>query len=286
MRIIEQTQTENIALTDQLIIDGEMVGTRAITFAKALEDINKQIGWKALYGETIPVEVRRNIFRGKNLGSQVTDEQYATIADGSFRDLYIGDYWEIDNNRWRIVDINYWIGAGDQECTTPHLVIMPDISLVQAKMNDTDTTQGGYIGSQMASTKMAEVLDIVRGVFVNEHILIHREIFSNAVTDGIPTGVGWYGNTIALPNEVMLSGSYMVTMSSKGTTVSIRYTANLVQLALMKKYPKYINSGRESFWLRDVASDKNFAVMHYTRHLTALPASRENGVRPVFGVMG
>lgn len=286
MRIIEQTQADTIALTDQLVIDGEMVGTRAITFAKVLEDINKQIGWKALYGETIPVEVRRNIFRGKNLGTQVTDEQYAAIADGSFRDLYIGDYWEINHNRWRIVDINYWIGTGDQECTTPHLVIMPDISLMQAKMNDTDTTVGGYVGSQMASTKIDEALEIVHGVFANEHILVHREILTNTVTNGIPAGGGWYGNTIVLPNEIMLCGSHVITPSNNGTIISYRYTIDRVQLALMKAHPKYIDGDGHGFWLRDIASDKNFVSMFNTGHLTGYPSSRELGVRPVFGVIG
>ena len=33
------------------------------------------------------------IYRGKNLGTSVTAEQYAAISSGKFTDLYIGDYW-------------------------------------------------------------------------------------------------------------------------------------------------------------------------------------------------
>ena len=36
-----------------------------------------------------------SFFRGKYLGDHVTEEQFAHIADGSFEDLYVGDYWEI-----------------------------------------------------------------------------------------------------------------------------------------------------------------------------------------------
>lgn len=36
----------------------------------------------------------KNIYRGKNLGSKLTNEQKNAIITGSFDDLYIGDYWE------------------------------------------------------------------------------------------------------------------------------------------------------------------------------------------------
>ena len=34
-----------------------------------------------------------SIYRGKNLGADVTDEQWAAIKAGTFDDLFIGDYW-------------------------------------------------------------------------------------------------------------------------------------------------------------------------------------------------
>ena len=40
------------------------------------------------------------IYRGKYLGTAVTDEQYAAIAAGTFDDLYIGDYWKINGVNW------------------------------------------------------------------------------------------------------------------------------------------------------------------------------------------
>ena len=48
----------------------------------------------------------RNIFRGKNLGSAVTEEQKTAIQSGTFDDLFVGDYWEIDGVKWRIVDMD------------------------------------------------------------------------------------------------------------------------------------------------------------------------------------
>lgn len=50
-------------------------------------------------------EMHRNIFRGKHLGESITEEQLEVIRDGSFADLYVGDYWEINGVKYRIADI-------------------------------------------------------------------------------------------------------------------------------------------------------------------------------------
>ncbi len=36
-----------------------------------------------------------SIYRGKNLGSSVTAEQSAATSNGTFTDIYPGDYWLI-----------------------------------------------------------------------------------------------------------------------------------------------------------------------------------------------
>lgn len=43
-------------------------------------------------------EMHRNIFRGRCLGESITAGQLAVIRDGSFADLYVGDYWETEPN--------------------------------------------------------------------------------------------------------------------------------------------------------------------------------------------
>ena len=39
------------------------------------------------------------IYRGKHLGDSYTPEQQAMVEAGTFDDLFIGDYWEIDGSR-------------------------------------------------------------------------------------------------------------------------------------------------------------------------------------------
>ena len=90
-----------------------------------------------------------SIYRGKYLGDEVTADQYAAIAAGTFDDMYIGDYWTINGVNWRIAHFDYWLNCGDSETTTHHVVIVPDSTLYSAKMNETNTTAGGYLHSKM-----------------------------------------------------------------------------------------------------------------------------------------
>ena len=48
-----------------------------------------------------------SIYRGKNLGSSVSAEQWAQIGAGTFDDMFIGDYWVINGVTWRIAAFDY-----------------------------------------------------------------------------------------------------------------------------------------------------------------------------------
>lgn len=54
-----------------------------------------------------------SLYRGENLGDHVTDEQYATIAAGTFDGLWIGDYWVIGGVTYRIAAFDYYYNTGD-----------------------------------------------------------------------------------------------------------------------------------------------------------------------------
>ena len=54
-----------------------------------------------------------SLYRGKKLGTSVSAEQYAQISAGTFDDMFIGDYWEINSVIWRIAAFDYWLHSGD-----------------------------------------------------------------------------------------------------------------------------------------------------------------------------
>ena len=127
-----------------------------------------------------------SLYRGKYLGNTVTAAQYAQISAGTFDDLFIGDYWTINSVNWRIAAFDYWYNTGDTNCTTHHVVIVPDSNLVSAKMNDTNITTGAYIGSDFytgnnSNTGKSSMNSAINNAFGSAHILSHREHLQNAV---------------------------------------------------------------------------------------------------------
>ena len=232
-------------------------------------------------------EMHRMIFRGKNLGSSFTTVQKASIAAGSFKDLWLGDYWEISGVKYRIADFDYWLHEGDTELTSHHAVVMPDSDLFNSRMNPTSSTAGAYGDSEMrASTLNTAKATIVSG-FGNS-LLTHRDYFVNAVSNGKSSGGAWYDSMVELPSEIMMYGHYHFSPNgSDGTTISVNYTIDKTQLALFSVAPKYITN-RQHYWLRDVVSSAEFALVSAEGYASYYysASNPEIGVRPVFGLVG
>ncbi|MCR5238523.1 MAG: hypothetical protein K6E34_15135 [Lachnospiraceae bacterium] len=227
-----------------------------------------------------------SIFRGKYLGNEVTADQYDAIAAGTFDDLYIGDYWTIGGVNYRIADFDYWYNAGDTACDKHHVVIVPDANIgSNQQMNDTNVTTGGYIGSKMYTTNIATVRSTIKSAFGNAHILVHRELFTNTVTNGIPTAGAWVDSDIDLMNEPMVYGSYIFAPAPNGSTIPYLYTIDKSQLNLFKHRPDLITT-RQHYWLRDVVSSASFACVDYDGYADHYYSSRPGiGVRPAFGLV-
>lgn len=141
--------------------------------------------------------LHNSIYRGKYLGNALTDTQSEAIRAGTFDDLWIGDYWTIDGVNYRIADFDYCLHSGDTELTTHHAVIVTDTILYNAQMNTTDTIDGGYAGSTMRMSGLNTAKSTITTAF-GDHVLVHREVLSNAVSNGSSAGWAWYDSTVEL----------------------------------------------------------------------------------------
>ena len=238
----------------------------------------------------IPMEMRRNIYRGKNLGNSYTDEQKAEIAAGTFKDLFIGDYWKINDVVWRIVDINYWLNTGDIKLTKPHLVIMPDQSLYSTVFNSSATTSGGYVGSTLYTLGLEDAKSRIKSAFGSDYILKHKEYLVNSVTDGVPTGAVWTYSDVEIPNEYMIFGNSLIgskksNISSAGNSVNYDAGIDNTQLSLMRLYPYFIVAN-SAYWLRDAVNEYNFGFVMSNRVIFGGSANVARHIRPVFGIIG
>ena len=273
VNLSELTQINELVSGNKLLI-GTADGNKAIAAEDALF---------AMLDSFAPVELRRVIFRGKNLGTALTAVQKAAIKDGSFKGMFLGDYWSIGGRIWRIVDMDYWYNCGDTAFTSHHLVIMPDEALYNAQMNTTNITTGGYVGSEMYKKNLANAKTIVNAAFQGS-VLTHREYLCNAVANGRPSGGAWFDSGIELPNEPMMYGHPHFSPTSDGSTVPSIYTISKTQLALFMVCPRFIVNRSYNQWLRDVVSSAYFANVDDYGYADYAGASASNGVRPVFPV--
>lgn len=273
VNLSELTQINELVSGNKLLV-GTTDGNKAIAAEDALF---------AMLDGFAPVELRRVLFRGKNLGTALTAVQKAAIKDGSFKGMFLGDYWSIGGRIWRIVDMDYWYNCGDTAFTSHHLVIMPDEALYNAQMNTTNVTTGGYVGSAMYKSNLANAKTIVNAAFQGS-VLTHREYLCNAVANGRPSGGAWFDSSIELPNEPMMYGHPHFSPTSDGSTVPNIHTISKTQLALFMVCPRFIVNRSYNQWLRDVVSSDYFAFVNTYGNATCNAASNSHGVRPVFPV--
>lgn len=277
--------------TDSCLIpihDG--TGLKKITFAnfraKAVEGTEAKIA-PLLFNNA---GAHNAIYRGKSLGSTVTTAQYAAIKDGTFDDLYIGDYWTIGGVNYRIAAFDYYLNSGDTSCTTHHVVIVPDTCLYNAQMHNTssggyeggaaNTTTGGYVGSDMYKSNLEQAKTTIKSAF-SGHVLKHRIYLTNAVANGRASGGAWCDSEVDLMCEQMVYGSGIFSPVSDGSNVPANYRVEKSQLPLFQHEPSRI-CNRATWWLRDVITASAFADVNYAGYAYYYDASRSVGVRPAF----
>lgn len=225
------------------------------------------------------------IYRGKD----ITDLFYngtlsQQIAAGTFDDIFIGDYiiGKSSGRKYLVADINYRLHCGDTECTKPHVLMIPEKIMGTAQMNDSHVTTGGYVGSKMYTTNLAQFKTVIQNDFGSGHILNHRELLTNAVTDGKSSGWAWYDSTIELMNESMVYGH-----NAWGSHHGYETGIDKSQLSLFKHKPDLIVAlndagSRYWYWLRDVVSSSSFANVYGNGNAGNNGAGNSGGVRPAF----
>ncbi|MCI6949081.1 MAG: hypothetical protein MR754_09915 [Oribacterium sp.] len=250
------------------------VKTASDANASAITKLNSDLGVSNEYGATftnaVPVEI--------NLGTSFTAEQSADIRSGKFDKVRVGGYWTINGRKYWAAHADYRLHCGDTELTTHHMLVIPDKSFYKGVMNDTNVTKGGYYGSKMKTSGLANALATVKADFGADHILSHRIILANAVSNGASSGWSWYDSQIDLMNEHMVYGSYAW---GGGSQNGYDTCADKSQLALFQARPDLITN-RGSWWLRDVQSAPNFCCVGDGGNAGNWAASNSFGVRPAF----
>lgn len=231
-----------------------------------------------------------SIYRGQDITDLFYDGTLSEqIAAGTFDDIFVGDYiiGKNSNRKYIVADLDYRLHCGDTECTTHHVLMIPEKTMGSAQMNETNVTTGAYVGSKMYTENLAPFKTIIQNDFEITHILSHRNYLANATTSGYESAGSWVDSTIELMNELMVYGSNIFHNITNGTNVPTSYTIDKSQLSLFRldksKIVAFSDAGeRNWYWLRDVASSSAFAGVYSNGLACNYFASLSFGVRPAF----
>ena len=214
-------------------------------------------------------QTHNNVFRGSNLGA-LNATHIANIQNGSFHDMFIGDYFTINGANYVIAGINTKHLHGDNASLGNHLLLMPDrFSTLEdgtvmrgngkttQYMNDTDTTAGGLANTKLYTTYMPSIQKRLEADF-GSHLLTFREVVSTHVDEsGAPDQCEWRDAKVGIPNEVMVYGTTLNGNSKNGSWYNIG--DDDVQLPLFRLNPDELtNHNDNGFWLRDIHSASEF----------------------------
>lgn len=242
-------------------------------------------------------QAHNGMYRGKDLTAYYNNGGFSkAVAAGTFDDIFPGDYITktvtVDGTtytdvKWIVGDLDYHLHRGDTETTAHHVVLYPETNLGSARMNATDTTSGGYQGSEMWKTTIPKYTTGIVNAFGSDHVLKHRERLTKAVDTNAYSAAGGVGNgasvyadgewtdvTVNLFNEAMMYGH--APFASSGRDV---YDCNK-QLASFRYGQNFTRSAW--CWLRDVASAIYFAYAGNRGEADYGDASNVGGVRPYF----
>lgn len=284
MRINDYPEIEELSQGDKFVVE-TINGTKKIDGSK----IGKEDPIM-----TDPAITHRMVFRGKDLGNEFTDEQLEAIRNGSFDDLYVGDYWTINSTVYRIADINYF-GRGSyfsdleypySKFDKNHLVILPDEAMGTSYWHTDATCTGGYFGSYLNTVTLNESSTIPQTILTDfKNNIVEFPMF---VTNGL-SAEGILTAEISKTFKVLPPTVYMMF----GYSTFANHTTPQIQLALHKINSKYIpvndvnvnTNGSGRYWLVDPTLISNTALnVPYKGTISNSYFNNALGVRPVFAI--
>lgn len=102
--------------------------TRVFNVETKVGHLNELVG----YVVQDNAESHNNIYRGKNLGRSLTNIQLQGIKNGTFKDLYVGDYFDFGAEKLLVAHLDYFLERtissleGHFPLFTHHLVLISD----------------------------------------------------------------------------------------------------------------------------------------------------------------
>lgn len=290
-RIKDLLQTSTIADDTVLAVDGSS-GTKNIKFSDFYSLIMNKSSKYNMGDRTILTAVNElysdyqnlaarytiadnagahnSIFRGKSLGSSFTTEMATSIKNGTFKDIFVGDYFTINSVIYRVAGCNIL----NKTIYGNNLCIIPDNVMGTGKMSGTDSSSGGYCNSSMRGN-LSSIKSTIMSAFNESHVISYYDDLTSNVTNGIPIGTEPKNCTVELLSEYLVLGT---NLWSKSVYEISRINS---RIPLFSLDPECINSNT-NYWLRNIAEYDSFVSISLNGAICKSSASTELGIRPFF----
>lgn len=219
------------------------------------------------------------------------------VENGTFKDIFPGMYIHkayddpisemYTGNDFVVGDLDYFLNSGNVKLTNHHaLMMMKYASNTFNKMNQSDVTTGGYVGSYMWKTTIPLYATTMENTFGSSHIIGHRELLTTGINStaaaksyagfsGASSSASWYNVKFNLMNNNMIYGSQI-------TSSSFYDAGNRTQQLSAIRHNHSLKIANTDYWLSDVASNNYFSVAEATGINAAHFASNGYGIRGYF----
>lgn len=298
--VIKGDNDVDVLSGDTLQSFAEKYNRRGIRIDNAIQAISTGQPYVLITNNTT---AHRSIYRNTNLiGADAPfasiEELANAVAANDFENIFVGDYFDVSlpattlsstqTVRLVVMDINYYMTYGALRFTTPHLILMPQDCLVNdAKMNNANTTSGGYMTSAMHTTTLPIYEAAFKRILGDSHVLAHPEFVSTNIEitdDSSEAEADWTQTDVVLrlANSNMVFGTYVSSGSKYDIGISNRQLAGFtLNPELLIKKHGFGSDSNWFWWLSSTVNSSQFAFVTDEGDGEGYNASLESGVVPV-----
>lgn len=296
--IVEQTSNGTRAsqlssIKEKMLGNSTITGLGGSTATEAIAKLNELVNYSTSNNSTL---IHNSIGRGQNITKNggVSNDQWTEIKNGTFRDMYIGDYWLIGGVTYRIAAFDYYYGK--RSVANHHVVIVPDTCLSDpVNMAETATNATGFNGAlTYISSAMTTVRNTITSAFGNNHLLSHDLAVSKTIDSN---GIVIANETVTTDVTFMTAGNVFGASLNNIVVplggVNLLSYEDSIQFPLFRYMPERTaatnSTGNKRYWLRDTYGTDSFVGVYeygYYASISAHLATPLFRIRPVFCIKG
>ena len=191
----QDTQTVHGKSAYEIAVLNGYVGTEA----EWLDFLRNGGGFTDLVSKIEPItyhnaSAHNSIYRGKYLGTEITDAMHSAIWNSNYKDLYPGDYFRFSVNGSTVTAYIARFGYVTANGTWgTSMTLWLYNKIWNAPINDTNTCEGHLLNSKLYTETFPEILEAMQSVINPDWILkSYMPIADSINAEGIVNHSSWY----------------------------------------------------------------------------------------------